>query len=348
MFAHRKGHYASPSAGTGAALNNLVVFSARRVPYWRGGRAAIIGAVTGDDWLARRTFRGTDFDPEHLAHLKSAAGLSISVCLPTLNVADTVGDIVETVRREWMGPRGLVDEIAIVDSRSTDDTVRVAREAGAVAHRDDKILPELGPGTGKGEALWKSLAVLEGDVVLWLDSDVVDFDPAFVPGMLGPLLVEPDIGYVKAMYRRRFGDSDNGGRVTEICARPLINLFYGRRSLLESVPFFNGYAVELGLLIDIHRRAGVDAIAQVDLGERRHTNQPTAALGRMAYAISQAVLQRVSEEGRAPEELAVDPGPYRRPVSDASGEMVMSSTDVRPSERPPMASVPGYNARVAA
>ncbi len=319
--------------------------------------------VTGDHWLAHRSFRGADFDPERLAHTKGAAGLTVSVCLPTLNVADTVGAIIESVRQEWVGPGGLVDEIAIVDSRSGDDTVRVAREAGAVSHRDDKILPELGPASGKGEALWKSLAVLSGDIVLWLDSDVVDFDPAFVPGMLGPLLTDPDIGYVKAMYRRRFGDSDDGGRVTEICARPLINLFYpelavmaqplsgeaaGRRSLLESVPFFSGYAVELGLLIDIHRHAGVDAIAQVDLGERRHTNQPTPALGRMAYAISQAVLQRVAEEGRAPEELASDPGPYRRPVSDADGEMVMTSTDVRPTLRPPMASVPGYRTRVAA
>ena len=172
-----------------------------------------------DEWLARRTFRGADFDPERLAGQARREGLTVSVCLPSLDVASTVGPIVEAVRRELVERTGLVAEIVVVDSRSADDTRRIAAEAGARVVHDHEILPGLAPGRGKGEALWKSLAVLRGDIVVWLDSDVVDFDPAFVTGLLGPLLGDPEIGYVKALYRRALGDDDqDGGRVTEICA----------------------------------------------------------------------------------------------------------------------------------
>ena len=169
-----------------------------------------------------------------------------------------------------------------MDSHSSDATARIAAGEGARVVQDDEVLPAAGPGYGKGEAMWKSLAVVSGEIVVWLDADVVDFDPAFVTGLLGPLLTEPEVGYVKALYRRRLGeDDDEGGRVTEICARPLINLFYpelagfvqplageaaGRLELLRAVPFFSGYAVELGLLIDLSRHAGLGALAQVDLG----------------------------------------------------------------------------------
>lgn len=318
----------------------------------------VIG-VTGEDWLARRTFRGSDWDPERLAAAKRALGLTVSVCLPTLNVEDTVGAILASVRREWMGRVRLVDELVVVDSRSSDASVDVARREGAAVYQDVDVLPETGPGHGKGEALWKSLHVSHGDLVLWLDSDVVDFDPAFVPGMLGPLLTDPEIGYVKAVYRRLLGDGDDGGRVTEICARPLVNAFYpelavlaqplsgeaaGRRELLEQMPLFSGYAIELGLLVDIVRRFGIDPVAQVDLGERRHTNQPTPALGRMAYAITQAVLRRLAADGRVPMEAA-EVGEYARPVRDASGGWSMECADVTPVERPPIVSVPAYRAR---
>ncbi len=228
----------------------------------------------------------------------------------------------------------LVSEIVVMDGSSTDGTRRAAEEAGARVVMDHEVLPRLAPGRGKGEAMWKSLAVLSGDLVVWLDADVVDFDPAFVTGLLGPLLTDPDVGYVKALYRRSLGsDDEGGGRVTEICARPLINLFYpelagfaqplsgeaaGRRDLLCSVPFFNGYAVEIGLLIDLCRHAGLGALAQVDLGSRRHTNQPTSALGAMASTISQAVLKRLAQEGRAPEGIAGE-GAYVRPVRGIGG-----------------------------
>src|SRR5262245_9550434 len=247
---------------------------------------------------------------------------------------------------------GLVDEIVVVDSRSGDGTAAAAADAGARVVQDDEVLPALGPGAGKGEALWKSLAVLRGDIVVWLDADVVGFDPAFVTGLVGPLVEDPEVGYVKAVYRRALGrEDDGGGRVTEICARPLINLFYpepagfaqplsgeaaGRRELLASVPFFTGYAVELGLLIDLSRRAGLGALAQVDLGARRHANQPTVALGAMAATITQAGLRRLADEGRAPEALLEGAGPYARPVPGPEG-LALVEVDTRPVERPPMA-----------
>jgi glucosyl-3-phosphoglycerate synthase len=313
--------------------------------------------VDGETWLARRSSIGADVDPERLVAAKREQSLRVSVCLPTLNVEDTVGAILATVRDHWVAA-GLVDELVVVDSRSDDRSVAVARAEGATVYQDVDVLPETGQASGKGEALWKSLHVSHGDLVLWLDSDVVGFDPAFVPGMLAPLLTDPDVGYVKALYRRRLHDTDEGGRVTEICARPLLNLFYpelavlaqplsgeaaGRRDLLERMPFFTGYAVEIGLLIDICRASGVGAIAQVDLGERRHTNQPTAALGRMAYAITQAVLRRVAAEGRIPAEAA-QAGPYLRPERTGGG-WTLRETEVTVAERPPMISVPAYRTR---
>jgi glucosyl-3-phosphoglycerate synthase len=308
--------------------------------------------VDREEWLRRRTYRGADYDAKRLAEAARRQGLSVSVCLPALNVAATLGPIVQAVRQRLVEGVGLVDEIVVLDSRSADGTVAAAEAAGARVVQDDEILPGLGPGRGKGEAMWKSLAVLRGDLVVWLDADVVGFDPAFVTGLLGPLVENPEVGYVKAMYRRAIGDRDDGGgRVTEICARPLINLFYpelagfaqplsgeaaGRRELLSSVPFFSGYAVEIGLLIDLSRRAGLGALAQVDLGARRHANQPTAALGAMASTITQAVLRRLADEGRAPAALLEGAGRYARPVQAEDG-LALVEADTRPAERPPMA-----------
>ncbi|HVH00327.1 MAG TPA: glucosyl-3-phosphoglycerate synthase [Miltoncostaeaceae bacterium] len=305
-----------------------------------------------DEWLRRRTYRGADYDARRLADAARRRGLTLSVVLPGLNVGATVGPIVAAVRERLVEEAGLVGEIVVVDSRSADETVARAEAAGARVVQDDEILPELGPGRGKGEAMWKSLAAVRGDLVVWLDADVVDFDPAFVTGLAGPLIEDPEVGYVKAVYRRAIGAADDGGgRVTEICARPLINLFYpelagfaqplsgeaaGRRELLSSVPFFSGYAVEMGLLIDLSREAGLGALAQVDLGARRHANQPTAALGAMASAITQAVLRRLADEGRAPEALLEGAGPYARPVPGPGG-LELVTADTRPAERPPMA-----------
>jgi glucosyl-3-phosphoglycerate synthase len=304
--------------------------------------------VTREAWLLERTFTGARFDPDALAARRAASGTSVSVVVPALDVADTVGAIVAAIHDRWAGPGGLVDEVVVIDSASSDRTADVATSAGARVVQDAEVLPGLGTRRGKGEAMWKSLAATTGDVIAWIDGDIEDFDPAFVPGLLGPLLVDAEVGYVKAFYRRPLGVvADDGGRVTEICARPLINRFVpelagfvqplsgeaaGRRSLLEQVPFFCGYAVEIGLLIDILGTAGLEAMAQVDLGERRHRNQPTSALGPMAYEITNAVLAR---RGGGP---AGDG--YVRPVrSDAAGQFSLEHREVSLSERPPMVEV---------
>lgn len=304
-----------------------------------------------EEWLARRTFDGAAFDPERLLDARRRSGDTISVCLPTLDVEDTVGPIVAAIRERWMERLALVDELIVIDSASTDATTTRAREAGATVVRDADVLPELGPGRGKGEALWKSLAATRGTIVVWIDSDIVDFDRAFVPGLIGPLLTTPALSYVKAFYHRTLADGSlNGGRVTEICARPLINQFYpqlagfiqplsgeaaGRRAALEAVPFFGGYAVELGLLIDLLGTVGLEGLGQVDLGVRHHVNQPTDRLGLMAATITRAVLRRLIEDGRAPIEL-LSAGPFRRPSGDGESRK-LEKHRIEPTERPPMA-----------
>lgn len=302
--------------------------------------------MTREEWLQDRTFTGATFDPAALAVRRADSGTSVSVVIPALEVAGTVGAIVAAIRSHWMGPGGLVDEVVVVDSASSDGTADVAARAGARVVQDTEVLPDLGARRGKGEAMWKGLAATSGDIVVWIDGDIEDFDPAFVPGLLAPLLVDDGVDYVKAFYRRPLGGApDDGGRVTEICARPLINRFVpelggfvqplsgeaaGRRSLLERVPFCCGYAVEIGLLIDILDTAGLDAMAQVDLGERRHRNQPTPALGPMAYEITNAVLTRRGGD--------TAPDGYVRPAR-GDGGYTLERRDVSLGERPPMVDV---------
>jgi glucosyl-3-phosphoglycerate synthase len=308
-------------------------------------------------WLGRRTYRASAYSAYHLLEAKRDRGCTVSVVLPALDEEDTVGAIVTAVRRAWMGHIPLVDELVVMDSGSTDRTASLAAAAGAdVVHVDD-VLPAYGHIPGKGEALWKSLHVTSGDLVVFLDSDVREFDPRFVVGLLGPLLTDPDVGYVKGLYDRPLATTEGlvptgGGRVTELTARPLLGALWphlsgfvqplggeysGRRRLLEQVPFVSHYGVELGLLIDLAELAGIDALAQVDLGTRVHGHQTDAALGRMAGQILQTALARCPSL-RVPDDRLVQ---FVR--SGADVEAV--TWDVGVSERPPMCTVPEYRER---
>ena len=314
-----------------------------------------------NDWFESRTFQHSQFeDVEALRRAKDAQGLTVSVCIPTLNEAGTVGAIVETIRRSLVERAGLVDELVVLDSASTDGTVQAAEQAGARVVQDGDLVPDLPHLGGKGDAMWKSLFAVRGDIILWVDADVTDFHPRFVYGLLGPLLEDPSIGFVKGFYERPLGGGDDplgGGRVTELVARPLLNAFWpelgaviqplsgeygGRRHILEAVPFFTGYAVEIGLLIDVATRFGLDTIAQVDLHRRTHRNRSIRELSRMAYAILQGVMTRLRSSGML-DPSTPPPGPFRV-FEKTDDRYVMDLVEVLVRERPPAASVAGYSA----
>lgn len=273
-------------------------------------------SVIVDQWFAENSFHSEEFDDlARLVALKEAQGLTISLGLPALNEEKTVGSVIRTMQESLMERFPLLDEIVLIDSGSTDRTVAIARELGVPVYQHSEILPQHGSYRGKGEALWKSLHVLTGDLIAWIDTDIVNIHPRFVYGLLGPLLHRPRVQYVKGFYHRplRVGDTlqaGGGGRVTELVARPLLNLFYpelsgivqplsgeyaGRRSALERLPFYTGYGVETGLLLDLVEQHGISAIAQVDLCHRIHHNQPLGALGRMSFAIIQVLIDHLEE-----------------------------------------------------
>lgn len=242
----------------------------------------------------------------------------ISVCIPTLDEADTIGAIVATIRDNLAGENGLIDEILVIDSGSGDGTREIAARAGASVHLASDILPEMEPCHGKGENLWKALHVSSGDIICYIDGDISNFEPGFVTGLVGPLLMDPEIDYVKAFYERplAYGDeshSTGGGRVSEILIRPLISLFYpelggilqplsgeyaARRATLESLAFPTGYSVEIAHLIDLARDGKLPRVAQTDLVRRIHRNRDDDDLGSMAFAILRTVLRRLERDGK--------------------------------------------------
>ncbi len=311
------------------------------------------------EWFARRTASWRDWS---LPELITAKGTTrVSVVLPALDEEATVGAIVAgTVP---LREAGLVDEIVVIDSGSVDRTAAEARAAGATVYHRDDVLPEVGSRPGKGEVLWKALAVTSGDILVYVDADLTDFQPHFVTGLLGPLLRPPSVPgvrpapavqLVKAFYDRPLLDvsAGGGGRVTELAARPLLGAYFpelagvvqplageyaARRSLLERLPFAAGYGVETGLLIDAWRLAGLDSLAQVDLGQRTHGHQDTAALGRMAATILHTVLHRAAEAGDRP--LWTTLIQFRR---GPGGGMEPVEQDIAWPDRPPMLTVPGY------
>ncbi|MGW3105092.1 glucosyl-3-phosphoglycerate synthase [Streptomyces sp. NPDC001100] len=309
-----------------------------------------------EHWLSTRSWSLTDRPLHKILAAKHRTGQSVSVVLPALNEEATVGDIVAIIRHDLMQQVPLVDEIVVVDSGSTDRTSEVAAAAGArVVHRDD-ILPRIPAVPGKGEVLWRSLLVTSGDIVCFIDADLKEFSSDFVTGIVGPLLTDPGVDLVKAMYDRPLGGAaGQGGRVTELMARPLLNMHWpqlagfvqplggeyaARRSLLEQLPFPVGYGVELGMLVDALHLVGLDALAQVDVGVRKHRHQDGQALGRMAaqiYRTAQLRLARghlirpsLTQFERGPE--GFEPRTY----------------SVDTEERPPMADVTEYQSRKVA
>jgi len=264
----------------------------------------------GAGWSRRHTHHWDDWSLESLMAVK---GQRVSLVVPARNEAATVGDVVTKVRAALVDTVALVDEIVVIDSDSTDDTYAVAADAGATVHRSAEIRPDLGTRPGKGEAMWKSLFVTTGELLVFMDADLVDWDTHFVPGLLGPLLTEPGVELVKGFYERPLMSEGaavpfEGGRVTELVARPLIRLLFPelsglhqplagewavRRSLFEQLRVPYEYAVELAALVDTQRARGLEAIAQVDLGVRAHRHQSLSDLSGMSTQILAAALARV-------------------------------------------------------
>ena len=277
-------------------------------------------------WYRSHTFDHAAFPPQRLAAERQC---SISVCLPARNEASTIGPILEAL----MGLRdlGVLDQVVVVDD-SEDGTAALARGLGAEVHDQRALRPEHGAVLGKGDAMWRALSVLSGDLICFLDADSGHFGAHFPCGLLGPLVCRPGISFVKGLYRRplRIGETvlpEGGGRVTELMARPLLNLFYpdlagvaqplageiaARRDLLERLPFVTGYGVDIALLLDAHRAVGLDQLAQVDLDVRQNVHQPLRDLGPMAHAVLRAVASRLELEHRLQGPLPVAfsmPGP---------------------------------------
>jgi len=301
-----------------------------------------------ENWFARRTWQEPAWTADELVAAK--AGRRVSVVLPALNEEATVGPIVAAILPLTLGPDPLVDELVVVDSGSEDRTIEIAESAGARVVRRTDVVPDLEPFPGKGEVLWRALAATSGDIVCYIDSDLIDFDPGFVPALIGPLLVEDGVGLVKGFYRRplRLETTENdtgGGRVTELLVRPLLAAFRpelagviqplggeyaGTRELFESLPFAAGYGVEIGLLLDTHAAHGLDAIAQVNLGVRKHRNRSLLQLGVMARQILAAALSRFG---------SADAGGALTQFVQVGGEWLPTSTPVVVAERPPMREV---------
>lgn len=307
-------------------------------------------------WFAANTVQNPRWTPAELLAAKN--GRTVSVVLPALNEEATVGGVIAAVRPLTGGPTPLVDELIVLDSGSTDATIERALAAGARVVRREDVLPDLPVRPGKGEVLWRSLAAAGGDLLVFLDSDLVEVDPGFVPALLGPLLCTTGTHLVKGFYRRplRIGAEDigaqdvvhpdGGGRVTELLARPLLSAlrpelsgvvqplggeYAATRELLESVPFAAGYGVELGLLLDTHRTRGLDALAQVNLGVRKHRNRSLRQLGVMSRQITGAVLARCGGHDAASGWSGFTQ------FDQVDGSWLPIDADVLVADRPPMA-----------
>jgi glucosyl-3-phosphoglycerate synthase len=317
-----------------------------------------------ESWLERNTFHHGEFwDIRRLVQEKERKGLTLSLCIPTLNEEKTIGKEIVIFKSELMDRYPLIDEFAVIDSGSTDRTREVAAAYGADVYLSGEILPSQGFKRGKGENLWKAIHQLRGDIIIYVDADIKNIHPRFVTGLVGPLIDHDTIQYVKAFYDRPLAFSQGirpsgGGRVTEILVRPLFSLFFPeltaliqplsgeyavRRPTLEEIPFPIGYGVETSHLLDVYLKHGLDAFGQTDLDQRVHRNQTTLDLGKMSFGILQSFLNRIESFGmvdRLPEMSNL----FRQ--FQAEGNRYEQVTrEIIEEERPPMITIPEYRAK---
>jgi glucosyl-3-phosphoglycerate synthase len=316
------------------------------------------------EWFEQRSFHHRDFRGLGLSS-NGAERPSTTLIFPARNVAGTIGTIL-TIVADLQARTGLPDQVIVVDADSPDGTADIARAHGAEVFSENELMKGYGPAQGKGDAMWRSLSVARGDIIMFADADTADFREHFVYGTLGPLLADPGIQFCKAAYRRPFSQGeksvpDGGGRVTELMAKPLINLFYpelagfvqplagefaGRRELLNAVPFFTGYGVEIGMMIDVFAEVGLEGMAQVDLGTRQNRHQSLASLAKMSSIVLRTVAMR---EGLALRELErVDPGLWELRQPETYLHAVATEDGLRLDEhmnelieRPPLARLTG-------
>jgi glucosyl-3-phosphoglycerate synthase len=269
--------------------------------------------TAAERWAERRTFHHSAYSAARIAAERTQ---TVTVCLPARECAATVGEIVGALLA--LREAGALDEVVVVDAASRDGTAAVARGAGATVHQEAELLPQFGAVRGKGDAMWRALSVLEGEVVCFLDADTRDFSAHFATGLLGPLVCEAGVSFVKAFYRRPFEHAgvtlpEGGGRVNHLLARPALELFYpelagvrqplagevaARRELLENIPFTTGYGVEIAMLLDVWGLLGGEGVAQVDLEVHRNSHQSLQALAPMARTVLATVARRLERDGR--------------------------------------------------
>jgi glucosyl-3-phosphoglycerate synthase len=314
-----------------------------------------------EQWLESNTFHHGEFwDLLKLVRLKEKKGLKISLCIPTLNEERTIGKEIIIFKSELVDRYPLIDEIAVIDSGSTDKTREVALAFGADVYLSSEILPSQGFKRGKGENLWKAIHQLEGDIICYVDADIKNIHPRFATGLVAPLIHDDTIKYVKAFYDRPLAFSQGvrpsgGGRVTEILVRPLFSLFFPeltsliqplsgeyavRRDVLERIPFPIGYGVETSHIIDVYMKYGIEAFGQTDLDQRVHRNQSTLDLGKMSFGILQSFLNRMESYGLV-DKLPEMSNIFRQFQAEGNRyEQVLK--EIIEEERPPMIQIPEY------
>jgi len=319
-------------------------------------------SVLVDKWFAENTFDAEEFENiKNLVEKKESKGLTISLALPSLNEEQTVGNVIDIAKTEFMEKFSLIDEMILVDSGSTDRTREIASEMGIPVYINQEVLSQYGFRNGKGEVLWKSLYLTNGDIVFWVDTDIRNFNPKFIYGVLGPLILDDRIKFVKGFYKRPIMSKDGviqpggGGRVTELTARPMLNLFFpqlsgiiqplsgeygGKREALEKLAFTSGYGVETSLLIDMLNLYKLRSIGQTNLDVRVHHNQPLQNLSKMSFAIIQTVLSKL--EKRYDVKFIQEINKTMNIIQYDESQFYLDVQEIIEKERPPMVEIEEY------